>query len=174
MRKKAYEINKEKVPPAEIPGPAVLLPIEDVYSITWRGSTGASSYIIERRTENSNWITIAENVTDAGVAYRPLFYDSSAVINGKYFYRIKAQNEVRISEASNEIGPVEVNFKKLVDEYDDTSKIFLNSNNLKVINKNYYRAKEDFHRLGTDSVSYIIYDLSENIDSVRVEAFLAG
>ena len=173
MRDKAYEIDDKTPPPLEIPQPPELLDIKDVYDISWRGSTGASSYIIERKESNSNnWITIASNVSDAIEAYKPLFMDTTAILGKEYFYRVKAKNKSGVSEPSNEVGPVKVNFLKIVDELADSSKILLKEGNLQFIKfKDLYKAKEDNNRLQANSDSYIIYNIPDSIISFKIYAF---
>lgn len=173
MRDRAYEIDGKTPPPLEIPQPPKLLDIKDVFDISWRGSTGASSYIIERReSNNDNWTVIAENVSDAAEAYKPLFMDTTAISGEKYFYRVKAKNESGISEPSNEVGPVKVNYLKIIDELEDESKIFMKEGYTELIKfKNIYKAKEDYSRLVGDTGSSVIYFAPENIFLLKVFTF---
>jgi len=179
MRTKAYQINNEPIPPLEKPVPPKLLEIKDVYSISWQGSTGASSYIIERKEENNdtvadnqNWITIAENISDADIAYKPLFADTSAILDYQYYYRVIAKNESGVSEPSNEVGPVKVNFLKISDEMKDGSKILMKEGDLEFLTyEDIYRVKEDNNRLIGDSGASVIYLAPENILSFKVFSF---
>lgn len=174
MRAKAYEIDGRKVPPLGIPQPPKLLPIKDIYSISWQGSVGASSYIIERKESgNDIWLVVADSVTDADAAYRPLFMDTSAVLKHQYYYRVIAKNESGRSEPSNEVGPVKVNFLKIVDELADDSKIFKKEGTIEpIIFKELYQVKEDQSRLEASSGSSIIYKVPESISSFLVNAFM--
>jgi mannan endo-1,4-beta-mannosidase len=172
LRNKAYEIDGKTPPPLEIPKPPELLDIKDVFDISWRGSTGASSYIIERKKPGNNWITVADNVSDAVQAYKPLFMDTTAILGEEYFYRVKAKNESGVSEPSNEVGPVKVNSLKIVDELADSSKILLKEGNLQFLKyQDIYRAKEDDSRLQASSGSYIIYSIPDSILSFKIYAF---
>jgi len=173
MRAKAYEIDDKEPPVLKIPEAPNLLEIKDIYSISWQGSTGASSYIIERRETNSgNWITIADGISDANIAYKHLFIDTTAILGSTYLYRVRAKNESGISEPSNEIGPVQVNFLKIVDELEDESKIFLKDGIIEPIRfKEIYKVKEDNSRLAVSSGSSIIYSVLVNILSFKVDAF---
>ena len=173
MRTKAYEIDDRKIPPLEIPTAPYLLEITDVYDISWQGSTGASSYNVERRESNSdNWITIATNISDAEIAYKPLFMDTTAVLGNEYFYRITALNESGTSKPSNEAGPVGVNSLKIVDELADASKILMNEGNIEFLNyQDINKAKEDNSRLKADSGASIIYISPKNISLFKVFAF---
>ena len=175
MRASAYRINGEKEPPMPIPDAPNLLNIKDVYDISWQGSTGASYYSIQRKTNGrDNWNTIADSVSDADVVFRPLFDDTTAELGKSYYYRVFAHNISGSSPASNEVGPVEVNYKKFIDELKDSTKIFERSDSVQYIsNKNDYRAKEDNNRLQGVKGSYVIYKMPSSIDSIRVEVFLA-
>jgi mannan endo-1,4-beta-mannosidase len=174
MRKAAFAIDGLPEPPLPIPDPPRLLPIRDVYHISWQGSVGASSYVIQRREENSDqWQTIADSVSDACEVFRPLFEDTTAEEGKSYYYRVLAENSSGVSAPSNEIGPVEVDCKELVDELGDSTKIFAMSGSLQFLTyQDSYRAKDDFSRLKGEAGSYIVYRIPEQIDSINVEVFL--
>ena len=174
MRQKAYEINGETAPPLEIPHPPKLLNIKDIYSISWQGSVSASSYIIERKEAGKdNWSVIANNISDADNAYKPLFIDTTAIFGHQYFYRVKAKNESGISDPSNEVGPVKVTFLKIVDELADESKIFMKEGIVEpILFKEIYQVKEDQSRLEVFAGSSVIYSVPENVSCFTVYAFM--
>ena len=174
MRESAYKINGEQEPPLPIPAPPNLLNIDDVYDITWQGSTGASSYSVERREKGSDeWKTIAENVSDGNIVFRPLFYDSTAELGKSYYYRIIAKNNSGSSVPSNEMGPIDVTYKKFIDDMKDSSKIIDKSDSLVFLSyQDSYRAKEDYSRLKGRDGSYIVYEMPKEMDSIKVEVFL--
>jgi len=124
MRESAYKINGKEVPPIQSPEAPTMLNIETPFKISWQGSTGASSYFIERREENSDWKTLVDSITDAVYAYSPQFSDTSVVIGKNYYYRIKARNDSGISGYSNIVGPVKVGYKILIDDMENDKKIF--------------------------------------------------
>ena len=174
MREKAYEIDGKTAPPLEIPASPKLLGIKDIYHISWQGSVGASSYVIERRESgNDTWLVITDSVTDADIAYKPLFIDTTAVLGHKYFYRIIAKNESGVSDPSNEVGPVKVNFLKIVDELADDSKIFKKNGVIEpILFKEIYQVKEDDTRLEAESGASVIYKVPESISSFLVDVFM--
>ncbi len=173
MRAAAYKINGEPEPPLPVPDPPRLLDMKDVYDISWRGSTGASSYKIERLTEGADrWKTIADSVSDAAVVFRPLYEDTTAEPGKSYSYRVIAENSSGESAPSNMVGPIAVTYKKLVDELADTSKILIASDSLKFAPlPSAVRAKYDYSRLDGASGEYVIYEVPRSIDSIMVEAF---
>jgi mannan endo-1,4-beta-mannosidase len=173
MRSEAYKLDGKKVPPPEKPNAPLLLEINDVYNISWQGSTGVSSYAVERRESNSSsWNVIANDVSDAEAAYKPLFIDTTAVLGGEYYYRVSAKNESWMSEPSNEVGPIKVTSLKIIDEMKDSSKIFSRQGSLSFINfQDIYRAKEDNSRLKADSGSSVIYRIPGSISSLKIFAF---
>ncbi len=176
LKHRAYKINGETEPPMSVPDSPKLLNIKDVYDISWQGSAGAEYYSIQRRTNGKdNWLTIADSVSDAKVVFRPLFADTTAELGKSYSYRIVAQNVSGSSIPSNEVGPVEVDYRKFVDELEDSAKVFQSSDGLEYISyKDDYRAKEDNSRLSGVDNSYIIYKLPQSIDSIRIESFLTN
>lgn len=175
IREKAYQIDGLTVPPIPIPDAPKLLDIKDISEISWQGSTGAQAYIIERKEEYaSDWQVIADNVDDARYQYRPLFNDETAEIGKRYFYRIAAKNESGISDFSNIVGPVEVKFKKIVDEMENFDKVFQKDGELKLLTyQDIRRAKEDRSRLTGEEGSYIIYKAPMNISEIKIDFFLS-
>lgn len=173
MRAAAYKINGEPEPPLPVPAAPHLLDINNVYEISWQGSTGASSYEIQRKSAESNkWNTIADSVSDADVVFKPLYDDSTAQLGGSYYYRVIAQNSSGQSGPSNVVGPVKVTYRMLVDELANTSQIYQKSDSLKFAPiRTAVLAKYDYSRLDGAKGSYVIYKVPDNIDSIAVEAF---
>ena len=174
IRDKAHEINGEEIKPLSKPVPPVLLPAENVYTISWQGSTGAMLYVIQRREKDSDdWETI-DVVNDARIAYRPLYADTSAELGKSYYYRLWAWNGSQLSDISNVIGPILVENKEIVDEMFDDKLVFKKSGDLKYLSlENVRQAKEDRSRLTGDNGSSIIYNVFPGIKSLKVDAFLS-
>jgi len=174
IREKAHQIDRVPVPRMPVPEPPLLLPIADVASISWRGSTGAESYAVERREEESSeWDVIAENVDEGRYQYRPLYSDATADVGRRYVYRVKARNESGPSSPSNEVGPVEVKFRTLVDEMENFDRVFQKEGELRLLTyQDIRKAKEDRSRLAGEGESYIVYKVPGDILSVAVDAFL--
>jgi len=172
MREKAFEIRGIPAPPIEKPVPPVLLDIEDVAAISWQGSAGAQSYIVER-TENKDgpWLAAKCNISDAALQYRPLFNDASVEIGKSYYYRVIALNSAGISKPSNAVGPVSVSCKTLVDEMQDMQYIHEHNGSLSLEIKQARNFKEDAHRLEGNSGDYIIYEVKSLINSWKVYSF---
>ncbi|HUI29545.1 MAG TPA: hypothetical protein VLX91_04975 [Candidatus Acidoferrales bacterium] len=176
MRNAAYAIDSLPEPPLPIPDSPTMLPVPDVYHISWQGSAGASSYEIQRMAgDSTQWQIVADGVSDAGEVFRPLFEDTTAQLGKSYLYRVSAENSSGVSSPSNAVGPVDVNCKELVDELSDSTKIFMKSDSLQFLTyQDSYRAKDDFSRLRGTAGSYIIYRVPHPIDSFRVEVFLTN
>jgi hypothetical protein len=176
MRQSAYRINGQDTPPLPVPEPPVINNIPDVYDISWQGSTGATIYSIQRKTAGGeNWDTIADSVSDADVVFRPLYVDNTAALGNSYFYRVIAKNSSGSSAPSNEFGPVGVTYKKLVDELADSTSIVEKSGTLDFLKyQDVFLAKEDNSRLKGVKDSYIIYQIPEPMDSIKVEVFFTG
>ena len=116
LRRKAYTIRGMAEPPLSEPKPPVLLPIEDVSAISWRGSMGATHYEVERgKSAVGPWETAGQGISDADAPYFPLFNDEGAAIGAWYFYRVRAVNSAGASPWSAAVGPVVVDCKTLID-----------------------------------------------------------
>ncbi len=172
MRQKAFEIRGIDASAIEKPAPPVLLDIEDVAAISWQGSAGAQSYIVERsQSKDGPWLAAKCNISDAALQHRPLFNDTAVEIGKSYYYRVIALNSVGISKPSNAVGPVSVSCKTLVDEMQDMQLIHEHSNNLSLEVKQARNFKEDAHRLKGKSGDYIIYEVEAPINSWKVYSF---
>lgn len=172
MQQKAYEIRGLSVPLPGIPDPPVLLPVSDVAAISWLGSTGAKSYIMERaEDEEGPWQMIAKNVIETRVQYRPLYQDTSAELGKSYYYRITALNDAGRSEPSGAAGPVHVSHLTLVDEMNDFKKMKNYSGSLSFDRNQARKAKEDLCRLKGHKNGSIVYYVPGGIRACSVFVF---
>jgi mannan endo-1,4-beta-mannosidase len=172
MRKKAYEIRDIPVPELEKPAAPVLLDIEDAAAISWQGSAGAQSYIVERaHSKDGPWVVAGRDISDAALQYRPLFNDTAVEIGENYYYRVTAENSTGRSEPSNVVGPVHVYYKTLVDEMKDWRFIHEHSGELSLEIKQARNFKEDAHRLKGKKGDWIVYKVEEPINSWKVYSF---
>jgi hypothetical protein len=171
LREKAHQIDGTIVERLPIPAPPVLLPIADVSAISFQGSAGAETYVVERKSDDDpTWKVLDAALDDSRYQYRPLFADESAVVGKKYSYRVKAQNGSGQSGYSNVIGPVEVTADIVVDEMENFDKIFQKDGTLKLLTtQDLRKAKEDRSRLAGDAGSYIIYKIHGVGQSIKIE-----
>jgi mannan endo-1,4-beta-mannosidase len=175
MRESAYKINGKEIPPIPAPEMPNLLNIETPFKISWQGSTGASSYLIERREENSDWKTLIDSITDAVYPYTPQFSDTSVLIGKSYYYRMKARNESGISGYSNVIGPVKVGYKILIDDMENDKKIFKKDGDLEFLKfQQIVQAREDRNRLQGKNINSIIYKVKGVVKSIKVDFYLTN
>ncbi|HBO44848.1 MAG TPA: hypothetical protein DD670_13140, partial [Planctomycetaceae bacterium] len=172
MRRKAFEIRGLPLPPIEPPAAPVLLPIPSAAAISWRGSTGATSYNIQRaESPDGPWKTVGHDVSDADVAYRPLFHDASAEIGKQYYYRVAAKNAAGASGPSNVVGPVAIDDLWLVDEMRDMSLVHASKGGVELVSAKARQAKEDTHRLAGKPGDAITYRTEGPIRAAKVYAF---
>ncbi len=170
-RGKAFEIQNIKVPAVSIPKPPVLLPVENVYSITWQGSMGASGYHIGRsESKDGPWKLVGYNISDAEIPYFPLFHDKSAIPGRKYYYRVMAANASGVSKESNIVGPVEVKFQALIDHMQNIGTL-LASERVDPVTGNDRSFKEAIHRLSGEEGSEIIYKVPGKFGQFMVYSF---
>ena len=135
LRDKAHEIRGVTPPPIERPKPPTLLPIESPAAISWQGSTGARSYILERATSpHGSFKTLDDEVFD-DVAYTPIYNDTSVAIGKRYLYRVRAQNQAGASGPSNVVG-VRASSLRMVDNFSDFSQVSEHSQNLALEQRN--------------------------------------
>ena len=115
LRAEAYAIRGLPLPPIERPSPAPILFYREG-GLSWRGSTGASSYILERaNSESGLWLVIARDLVDSVIADvktfekgfeaekredAVLYYDVNAPADRTVHYRLRAVNLSGESELS--------------------------------------------------------------------------
>lgn len=123
LRDKAYEIRGIADEPAlDIPPSPVMLPIDTVSRIGWKGAAGASSYTVERSVYvDGPWQIIGAEVYDAATS--DLFDDMTSVTGATYFYRVNAKNAAGASPYSPVMGPV-IAKHAISDELIDYSKMY--------------------------------------------------
>jgi hypothetical protein len=174
LREAGFKIQGVPVPPVPLPEAPHLLPIGEVPMFSWRGSVGATGYDIQRAERAAGpWTTIARNVSDADIAYRPLFSDTTAVSGKSYFYRVTASNESGESRPSNIVGPVQVKRICLADELQDFSRAHAKSAGLKLNNDYNALYAEYLFRAQGSTNDWITYQVPAAIESVKIVAFFA-
>jgi hypothetical protein len=171
VRSNAFAIRGLMPTPIPIPAPPKLLPITDPAAISWQGSVGAQSYIVERApAKKGTWTVAGKGIDESLVQYRPLFCDESAP-KGKWYYRVRASNESGVSEPSNVVGPVKVTHATFVDELADLKKVSAVQGKMEIKMRDSRKAKEDAQRAAGNSGDTLTYQLPTAIRSFRVFVF---
>jgi len=148
------------------------LPITDPSAISWQGSAGAAKYDVLRATAAAGpWKTIGQGISDAALPYAPLFSDSSAAPGQSYYYAVVARNASGTSAPSNQVGPVKVVQRSLVDNCLDTSKVARSDGKVEFATGEDRKTREDSHRLKLAPGSSVTYEVDEPIASWFVEAY---
>ena len=175
LREKAWQIDGTTAPRLPAPVTPELLEIRNVGEISWKGSVGATSYLLERKAEqDTSWTTVGDPIDESRYQYRPLFADETAEIGKMYFYRLKAKNEAGMSEPSTAVGPVLVTTKKFVDEMENFDRVFQKDGSMRLLSlQDIRKAKEDRSRLAGAAGSYIVYTVPPSAYDFRVDAFAA-
>lgn len=172
MRKKAFEIRGENLPPIPPPKAPVLMTITSPASINWQGSEGASGYDIQRRElPKGVWTTLEAGISDAEEAYRPLYTDKETLPGKSYEYRVRAINSAGESEWSVANGPVNGIGKILSDPMMRTAEIFTSGGKLEFTVKKSRQAKEDIYRLSGEKDAFIVYYLNDPFDQFQADCF---
>ncbi|MCB0751062.1 MAG: hypothetical protein KDC52_06280, partial [Ignavibacteriae bacterium] len=171
IQNKAEEISKNEDHLKCDLKPPKILPTNSVYKISWQGSTGASSYVIQRKELENDWDFI-DVIDDSKISYKPLYSDLKAEKGKSYFYRMRAWNGREVSDLSNEIGPIKVEKKILIDELFNEDLMYEHSDNLKFLSvEDLRKAKEERSRVTGDDGSYLIYELNEPINEFDIDVF---
>ncbi len=175
MRNSAYAIRGLPVPFRKLPASPILLPIEDVGAISWRGSAGAEHYDIERSdSPKGPWKVIAQKISDAHVQYRPLFHDESALVGQTYFYRVRANHAGGSSPPSNVVGPVKTRWKVLVDECMDLEQLASHRGGVAAVSGDDRKTQEDIHRLQLLAGSSVTYQVDQPINQWHAYLFMTN
>jgi mannan endo-1,4-beta-mannosidase len=125
--------GRSRATPIERPVPPVMLPARDVGHLSWRGSTGAHAYELQRATSPEGpWQTLQRDATDHLVVCAPLYCDTTAEESRSYFYRTIARSDAGDSAPSNTIGPIVVDRCWFVDELFDLSRANIATHNIRV------------------------------------------
>jgi hypothetical protein len=172
MRTEAYAIRGLAPAPLSPPAAPVLLPDSSPEAISWQGSAGADSYLVERASaDDGPWELLARDVSDAAHPYRPLFVDATAVPGRPYYYRVRAQNPAGASPPSQVAGPVSAPTRRLVDELVDFSLASSHAGTLELKHDDPRATKMDRERVEGQGGS-LTYRLHGTLEEVRVYAFL--
>ena len=171
IREKAFEIQGKTPPPITPPRPPEIIPFESAPVFSWRGSTGASGYNVERsESETGPWIKVAWDIDDIGTPGFPLFSDTSAQVGKAYFYRVIARNRGGESAPSGPFGPVEVQYLTRVDNARNVG-VLQDSKGITVHTGEHRSYKEAFSRLHGDAGAELVYSAPGKLLEMRVYAY---
>ena len=175
LRDAAFRIQHKPIPAMPVPDAPEMLPVGGVPLLSWRGSAGASGYDIQRApAPGGPWQTIAENVSDASVAYRPLFSDTKVKVGDSVCYRVSARNASGQSLPSNVAGPIRVRGLCFVDELADLSQAYAKSSGLSLDNEYNSIYAEYLYRARGVPGEWIVYRVPGPVQSFRVAAWLTN
>lgn len=172
MRRLAFEVRGDEVPASPAPATPSLLPITEIADIRWRGSAGASYYMVEREIAGTGkWQVVANRVDESLFPYRPAFVDDSAPIGSKVRYRVVAANETGISPPSLPSEEVLVSNRVLVDEMHDSQLMAGKAGPLTFTTNHAELCKMDRERLIGKAGAQIAYHLKGHPRSLRIYSF---
>jgi hypothetical protein len=172
VREKAWQIQSRPAPALEVPAAPELFSVTDGGIVTWRGSTGAAGYDLQRAGNPAGpWQTIAYQLTDDAAQYHPLAVDEFAQPGQSLCYRLIARNEAGLSKPSAVIGPMKIRCCTLVDELPNLSRTYRKGGNLELRSKDARNYKEDCHRLWGAPGAWIAYKVTGRITAARIYAF---
>ncbi len=172
MRRFAFEVRGQEVPPVPIPATPALLPVTSVADIRWRGSAGASYYVVEREVPGKgNWQIIGDRVDETQTPYRAGFVDNSARVGSRFRYRVLAANETGLSPPSLPSEELTVLTQVLVDEMVNKKLVSSASGSLDITSDHSELCKMDRNRLVGKPESRIVYQIKGHPQSLQIFAF---
>jgi mannan endo-1,4-beta-mannosidase len=172
VREKAWQIQNRHAPALEVPAAPELFRATDGGIVTWRGSTGAAGYDLQRADNPAGpWQTVAYQLTDDAAQYHPLAVDEYAQPGRSVCYRLIARNEAGLSKPSVVLGPVNIRCGTLVDELKNLSRTYGKSGKLELRSNDARNYKEDCHRLWGSPGAWVAYKVPGRITAARIYAF---
>lgn len=172
LRHKIAEISNTVPPALNKPIAPELLPIAHPSAISWRGSTGASSYNVYRSEgDNDHFKLVGYNISDAKNQYVPLFQDADAEVGKTYYYRITAVNQYGESQFSNIVGPVVTTTRALIDDMNNFGKVYFSTEGITLETNDDRVFKEDMHRFKGHVGEEIVYYVPENLKAIKIYSF---
>ena len=172
MRRLAFEVRGIEAPALPIPATPALLPMTSVADIRWRGSAGASYYVVERETVGTgNWQIVGSRIDETQTPYRAGFVDTTALVGSRVRYRVVAANETGLSPPSLPSEEVTVNEQVLVDEMINNKSLASSSGPLVFTTEHSELCKMDRDRLAGKTDARIVYRLKGHPRALRVFAF---
>jgi mannose/cellobiose epimerase-like protein (N-acyl-D-glucosamine 2-epimerase family) len=172
LRRRAFAIRGMPEPEREPPAPPEVIDVTAGGLVTWRGSAGAAGYDVQRQEPRAaQWRTIAPDVSDAAVQYRPLYCDETAAPGHAYRYRVVARNEAGASAPSAPFGPIAIGHRTLVDELNSDSHILYRDEALAFRRDQARRFKEDAHGLTGKVGAAVVYRTDRPMFGWRAWAF---
>ena len=172
MRRLAFEVRGSEAPVLPVPATPALLPVTSVGDIRWRGSAGASYYVVERETVGEgNWEIVGSRVDETQTPYRAGFVDTSASIGKKVRYRVVAANESGLSPPSLPSEELTVTEQVLVDEMTNDKSQATASGPLAFTTEHAELCKMDRDRLAGKADARVVYRLKGPPSALRLYAF---
>lgn len=172
VRQAAHAIRGRPLAALPCPGAPVMLPSDDAGAISWRGSTGATHYSLERGpTAAGPWEVISTDAREERHQYRPLYADELVPVGQACWYRAIAVNESGQSPASPPMGPVLMKHRPFVDEFDNLDRVASASADVVIVTDNPRAAQEDASRALLPPGSRIAYALPSGAQSLRLLFF---
>jgi hypothetical protein len=171
-RDTAFRIRGLDPPPPPVPTPPEMLPVNDPAAISWRGSVGATRYVVSRAAAAEGpWEVVTASGRDEATQYRPLFVDEAATPATPWWYRVSAVNGSGTSVPSAAAGPAIANHRVIADELDDLSRTAERSDHVAIETAHARPCREDASRAVMPPGATLVYRPGGPIDSVRVFAF---
>lgn len=173
MRRLAFELRGLEVPAPPVPATPSLLPVRSPMDIRWRGSAGASYYMVEREMAGTGkWQVVGNRVDESSFPYRPAFVDDAVPIGSRVRYRVVAANESGVSPPSLPSEDIMVAEHGLVDEMQNAGLMSSTAGSLTFTANHAELCKMDRERLSGKAGAQITYHLKGHPRALRIYSFV--
>ena len=172
VRDTAFRIRGLTATPPPVPTTPEMIPVSDPAAIRWRGSVGATHYVVDRAASpDGPWDSVTVTAREESTQYRPLYVDETAAPAKPWWYRVSAANTSGTSSPSGIAGPAVATHRTFVDELDDLRRAAARSADVEIETAHARPCREDASRAVLPPGATMTYRPGNPIDSVRVFAF---
>ncbi len=173
MRAAAFRIRSLPEPAWPVPAAPTGLRVDEGGVMSWQGSAGAAAYDVQRAASASGpWTTVGLGVSDADVAYFPLFHDEPGRA-GRYWYRVLAYSASGRSAPSAAVAAL-VNEGAWIDDFRSLARVYRIAGKLALRNDEDRRFREALTRVQGEPGAELVYATPAGFKTASVYAFAQG
>ena len=174
LRSAAFRIRDLAEPAWPVPAAPGLVHVDGAGIISWQGSAGATAYDVQRATSPAGpWLNVGADVSDADVAYFPLFHDATALPGHQYFYRVVAHNVSGRSAPSAAV-PARIVAQAWIDDFRSLARVYRVGGTLALKTGEDRRFREALTRVQGEPGAELVYAVPAALESVAVYSFARG
>ncbi|HEX9109709.1 MAG TPA: hypothetical protein VF832_20845, partial [Longimicrobiales bacterium] len=174
MRAAAFRIRGLAEPAWPLPAAPSALTVDAAGVMSWQGSAGAAAYDVQRAASPAGpWTTVGLGISDADVAYFPLFHDGAALPGHRYYYRVVAYNASGRSAPSAVVSAA-IRSQALIDDFTSLFRVYRAAGKLALKSGEDRPFRERLHRVQGEPGAELVYSVPAALESVAVYSFAQG